>query len=203
MNWNNHSDLAGTHAFLGASNYHWLNYDRNKLEQVYRNNVAAQLGTELHDYAARSIRLRKRLASYDQPLNRYVNDAIGFKMDPEVTLFYSHTCFGTADAISFRDNILRIHDLKTGTTPGNMRQLMIYAALFCLEYRVKPADIQFMLRIYQSKDVVHPEKIMDDLLVEQDGVITYLSPQPQHIQWIMDTIVQFDKWIGQIQKQEA
>lgn len=27
MQWNDHSRLVGQHAFLGASKYHWLNYD--------------------------------------------------------------------------------------------------------------------------------------------------------------------------------
>ena len=35
MNWNRHSDLMGTHAFLSASKYHWLNYDADKLAESY------------------------------------------------------------------------------------------------------------------------------------------------------------------------
>ena len=41
MQWNKHWDLEGQHAFLGASNYHWLNYDQNKLRDVWRNYNAA------------------------------------------------------------------------------------------------------------------------------------------------------------------
>ena len=33
------------------------------------------------------------------------------------------------------NKILRIHDYKSGITPAKMDQLMIYAALFCLEYK--------------------------------------------------------------------
>lgn len=37
--------------------------------------------------------------------------------------------------------MLRIHDLKTGISPVHMDQLLIYAALFCLEYKIKPGSI--------------------------------------------------------------
>lgn len=86
-------------------------------------------------------------------LRAYINDAIGFKMKPELVLFYSKYCFGTADTISFRNKILRIHDFKSGDMPASMDQVMIYAALFCLEYKIDPADIKIELRIYQSGEV--------------------------------------------------
>ena len=47
-----------------------------------------------------------------------------------------------------------VHDLKTGATPASFKQLEIYAALFCLEYRVDPLKIQYELRIYQNDDVL-------------------------------------------------
>ena len=50
------------------------------------------------------------------------------KMTPEQILYYSDNCFGTADAILFRNNFLRIHDLKTGKIPAHMEQLEIYAS---------------------------------------------------------------------------
>ena len=133
MNFNNHSNLEGMHAFLGASKYHWVNYSDEKLVSTYQKHLATLKGTELHDFAARCIKLGQKLPKSKKTLNNYVNDAIGFKMTPEQVLFYSVNCFGTADAISFRNGVLRIHDLKTGVTPAHMEQLMIYAALFCLE----------------------------------------------------------------------
>ena len=71
---------------------------------------------------------------------------------------------GTADAISFRNNFLRIHDLKTGTRPVHIEQLEIYAALFCLEYNVDPRKIDVELRLYQNNDkfILNPEP--DDIL---------------------------------------
>jgi hypothetical protein len=74
-------------------------------------------------------------------------------MDPEIPLKYSEKCFGRADAISFRRNLLRIHDLKTGTTKASEKQLYVYAALFCLEYKHKPKDIKIECRIYQNNQV--------------------------------------------------
>ena len=99
MNFNDHPKLRGQHAFLGASKYHWLNYDPNKIAEAYRNFLAVAMGTRLHEYAAESIDLGQRLPKSHKTLNMYVNDAIGFKLRPEQVLYYSPNCFGTADAI--------------------------------------------------------------------------------------------------------
>ncbi len=180
MIFNKHSEIEGLHAFLGASKYHWLNYDEKKLADVYLNSLAAKEGTELHEFAAFCIRLGQKLPKNKQTLNMYVNDAIGYKMTPEQVLYFSPNCFGTADAISFRDNFLRIHDYKSGTTQAHMEQLYIYAALFCLEYEVDPTKIQMETRIYQSNEIV-----VD-------------NPDPKTIIGIANKIVSFDKVIQKI-----
>ena len=78
---------------------------------------------------------------------------------------------GTADAISFRNNFLRIHDLKTGTRPVHIEQLEIYAALFCLEYRVKPTDIKIELRIYQNDEILVHEPEAEEIIVIMNKII--------------------------------
>lgn len=185
MNFNKHSNLEGRHAFLGASKYHWINYDGDKIAESYNKFLSIQKGTMLHEFAAQCIRLGQKLPRTHKTLNTYVNDAIGYKMTPEQMLFYSDNCFGTADAIAFRNHLLRIHDLKTGTIPAHMEQLEVYAALFCLEYKVKPADIEIELRLYQS----------DDILV--------CNPTAEDIVPIMDKIITFDKIINKIKEQEG
>ena len=184
MNFNRHSNLEGKHAFLGASKYHWINYDEEKLEATYQNFTAAQKGTVYHEFAAQCIRLGEKLKSSRKTLNRYVNDAIGFKMTPEQVLYYSDNCFGTADAIVFRDNMLRIHDLKTGSTPAHFEQLEIYAALFCLEYRKDPSEIEIELRIYQNNEV------------------PIYHPTVDEINYISDKIISFDKIITKMRSEE-
>lgn len=173
MNFVNHSNLQGQHAFLGASKYHWINYDEDKIAESFTGYLAKERGTLLHDFAAQCIKLRQKLPRSQKTLNMYVNDAIGYKMTPEQVLYYSDNCFGTADAISFRNNFLRIHDLKTGAIPAHMEQLMIYTALFCLEYRVKPSDIDIELRIYQSDDVQIHNPCVDEILPIMDKIITF------------------------------
>lgn len=185
MKFNDHKNLGGLHAYIGASKWHWINYDDEKFVTTYKRHLATLKGTELHDFAAKCIELGQKLPRSKKTLNMYVNDAIGFKMQPEQTLFYSENCFGTADAIMFRDNLLRIHDLKTGVTPAHMEQLMIYAALFCLEYRKKPGEIDIELRIYQSDEIV------------------YMEPTAEDIAPIMDKIIQFDKLINNVKEQEG
>ena len=185
MNFNKHLELSGQHAFLGASKYHWLNYDEAKLIETYRKSLAVKRGTELHDFAARCIKLGQKLPKSQKTLNQYVNDAIGFKMTPEQVLYYSDNCFGTADTICFRNDMLRIHDLKTGTTPAHMEQLLIYAALFCLEYRVKPGTIKTELRIYQNSEIF------------------VSNPEADDIAPVIDKIISFDKLINRVKLQEG
>ena len=182
MKFNDHHSLIGCHAFLGASQFHWLNYDDDKLVDRFNTYKAAQRGTELHDFAATAIKLRQRLKGHTSTLALYVNDAIGFHMIPEQVLFYSENCFGTADSICFRDNFLRIHDLKTGETPAHKEQLEMYAALFCLEYNIDPNTIDIELRLYQSDEV---------------GV---WEPERTKILYIMDKIKHFDSKLKELQE---
>lgn len=154
MKFNKHFDLEGQHAFLSASSPYWLNYDLEKLENSFAKYNAIKRGTELHNLAKLCISSRTRLPKVKRALNQYVNDALDLGMIPEQVLYYSQNAFGTADAISFKQDILRIHDLKTGVTPVKLRQLEVYAALFCLEYEVCPKDISMELRIYQSENIV-------------------------------------------------
>lgn len=174
MKLNDHLNYEGRHAFLSPSKYHWINYTDEQLVDRYRGFMAVQRGTKLHEIARMLIEEGIRLPRTSQTLNRYVNDAIGFKMLPERPLVYSQNCFGTADAIKFYENkkLLRIHDLKTGSTPAHMEQLMIYAALFCLEYNINPADISIELRIYQNDDVEICEPTADDIFHIMDRIVT-------------------------------
>lgn len=139
--------------------------------------MAAQKGTELHDFAHEAIRLGIKLPKSSKTLHLYVNDGIHYRMDVEVCLYYSSNCFGHADTLSFRNNFLRIHDLKTGITSTSEHQLEIYAALFCLEYGISPFDIGIELRIYQSNE------------------IRVYTPYPETIYEIMEKIIEFDQQI--------
>ena len=199
MNWNRHSNLEGSHAFLSASKYSWLNKSNDEIIDSYRNSYATVIGTLLHSYAADSIRYREKLRKGDAKgirfdlirrgvpefaidihqvfptLMSYVNDAIGFQMDPEIILYYSDLCFGTADTIQLDGDILRIHDLKTGLTTAKIDQLMIYAGLFYLEYGYKPEKTRTQLRIYQ----------LDEISVHE--------PEPSEIREVMNQIVEKDR----------
>jgi hypothetical protein len=66
-----------------------------------------------------------------------------------------------------------------------MEQLKIYAALFCLEYKIKPSDIDIELRLYQNDEVL------------------YHNPTAEEIVPIMDKIITFDKVIRRIKEQEG
>lgn len=180
MNFNAHYNLEGQHAFLSASKYHWVNYDEEKLAHAYSKFLATQRGTRIHAFACECIELGIKLPKSKKTLNLYVNDAIGYKMTTEQILYYSENCFGTADTITFKKDLLRVHDLKTGVSPTSMRQLEVYAALFCLEYKKSPTDIAIELRLYQHDEVLVHEPPQDD------------------ISYIMDKIIRFDREIEKI-----
>lgn len=184
MIWNNHKELEGKHAFLGASQFRWMTWDDKTLQERFFGQYAQLVGTAIHELACDCIRSRTKLNRTDRhvidmcmyknyipkyaydadyllnTLVDYVADAIGFRMEAEVILFYSNNSFGTTDAISYNETekILRIHDLKTGEGPTHMEQLFVYSALFCLEYKIQPTSLaKIYLRIYQSGQAAEVE----------------------------------------------
>lgn len=188
MIFNRHLNLNGLHAPFSPSSSAWLRYDDDKALEVYTNKKAAEVGTRLHNWAKDTIDLGIKQPRSKKTIYAYVNDAIGFKMDTEVVLFYSERFFGTADAISFRNGVLRIHDLKTGKSgkiEDHMEQLEIYAALFCLEYKVKPGEIEIELRVYKNNEVLYHNPTAEDILP------------------IMDKIVHLNKLLEKIEYEEA
>lgn len=212
MRFNDHSLLAGKHALLSASKYHWIRYAPEDIAEAYKNGFGQEIGTSLHSLARNMIRHRVKMTRNDKrmimlhllsdgiPRNvfdvdmyfpnlmAYINDAIGFGMVPETILYYSENCFGTADAINplqsiLKNRFLRIHDLKTGRTPAHMEQLQIYAALFCLEYKCSPLEMETELRIYQGDEPA------------------VLLPDPHDILEISDKIIAGDKVLKDMKAQ--
>lgn len=218
MEFYRHPELEGKHAILSASSWRWLKDDEEGLIKRLCSQHSTDIGTILHEVAYKYITYRIKLNKYDKKnvmlelltngipgfiidsldfdamfdnLMNYVNDAIGFKMKPEVVLRYSNNFFGTADAISYSEEkrILRIHDFKSGTTPAHIEQLLIYAALFCLEYRIKPNEIERIeLRIYQRNKDNIPE-------------ILFHNPEADEIVSVIDTIVALDKYINKLSEE--
>lgn len=185
MDFIKHYDLAGKHATLSPSQYHWIRYSDEKLRERIFTMEASKRGTDLHALASECIRLGVKLPNNKKTLNAYVNDAISYRMKPEQVLYATPHCFGTADAVGFdtRQNMLRIFDLKTGETVAKVDQLEVYAAIFCLEYGFKPFAINYDLRIYQLDEVA-----MFDV-------------DPDSIAHIIDRIITFSKAIDKIREE--
>ena len=203
MNFNDHSNLRGKHAPFSPSSYYWLQDTEEEAIKRYCSAYASAVGTVLHELAKRYIDFGYKMTRFDKKqvplallvagipqivvdrlpiddifenLMNYVNDAVTFNMKAEVTLYYSDIVFGTTDAIVYDEgkHLLRIHDLKTGTSPAKIDQLMIYAALFCLEYskqlRFRPEDIHVELRIYQGGEIAYCEPESDDLIMVMEQI---------------------------------
>ena len=163
-----------------------------------RKDKATDIGTIIHAEAAWNIerRLRiknKSIAFYDiqkalmkadipeaiinpaefaETYMAYVNDGVGYNMYTEVQVGTGDAAFGSIDAMSFdyKTKFLRIHDLKTGTTPTKIEQLIAYAAYICLEYKFKPGEIKSELRIYQSGEIISYEPTASDLLTYMERI---------------------------------
>lgn len=202
MQFNQHRHLEGKHAILSASSWRWLNDDTDELIARLRGKYAQSIGTILHNVAYKHIKYRIKLYKYDKKnvmlelltngipvvvvesldfdamfdnLMVYVNDCIGFRMEPEVVLCYSENFFGTTDAITYskQDHFLRIHDYKSGVTEAHVNQLMIYSALFCLEYRIKMEGLQTELRIYQNNETGIWNPTVDEIVPVMDKIVTF------------------------------
>ena len=93
MKFNKHYDLEGLHAPFSPSKSSWLRYDDEKALEVYSNKKAAEVGTRLHAWAKETIDLGIKQPKSKKTIYAYVNDAIGFKMDTEVVLYYSDYFF--------------------------------------------------------------------------------------------------------------
>ena len=194
MEFYKHYNLEGLHAPFPASQSAWIRYDDEKAKEAYARKKSAELGSRLHALAKETIDLGIKQPKSNKTLYAYVNDAIGFKMSTEVVLYYTDRFFGTADAISFRRNpktgrdILRIHDLKTGVVGDpdkHFEQLKVYAALFCLEYKQKPHEIDISLGVYKKDEVA------------------FCEPDPEENLFIMDRIIHLDKLLVKIDNEEV
>jgi hypothetical protein len=142
--------------------------------------MTAALGTRLHAWAAETIKLGLHQPDNSKTINLYVNDCIGYRMWIEQALAYSDNAFGTTDAIWYGPNpdaesiykfLLRIFDLKNGESRSSKSQLECYAALFCLEYKVNPMDIEYDLRIYQNDAIQAFETDPNDIAYIMDRYI--------------------------------
>lgn len=208
MIWKDYSRLKDAHAFCGASNYRWRNYDAEKLIQSKINSYAKEIGTLLHKRAEHYILKPKKMIKsskisiYDYltidndipesaididrlfpNLMNYVNETISFGMDPEITLYFSDELFGKADAISWEDGVLRISDLKTGDTPASFMQLENYATFFCLDYKIKPSQIKKLeFRIYQNNEVL------------------FADPDPHILNPIIEQAIEFNKILSDFKR---
>lgn len=184
MQFNEHSRIKGRHAFLSPSQYSWTNYDTDKLRTRYRTVRAAAEGSEWHAYAAEAIELREWQADEVSTVGLYINECIRFNMQPEVVLYWTDNCFGTADAIGLKDRLLQIFDLKTGVSRTSPKQLEVYAAIFCMEYGVDPYDLEYDLRIFQH------------------GEARCYTADPEYIDYIINQIIVFDEEINRIREEE-
>lgn len=180
----NHPEVKeGMHAIISPSR-HILkpDYTKEQFENYIRSSYATTIGTSIHELCSQLIDEGIRLdtenetrkfiehklhqdhiprnlvdaTNYIPTVMLYVNDAIGYGLTTEQVLKYSDFAFGTADAIRYNPNTskLRIHDLKTGKIQASLDQLVSYAALFFLEYHVKPQDVETTICIYQNGDIL-------------------------------------------------
>lgn len=195
----NHPEIPeGSHALISPSR-HILkqNYTREQFDNYISSCYSTRIGTSIHELAAKLIDAKLKVnkseaakmitlkliddgiprrvfnaENYVDTFVPYVKDAIGYDMTAEQILKYSRYAFGTADAIRYNESkkYLRIHDLKTGKMPASLDQLVAYAALFFLEYKLKPGEVTTEIRIYQNGEIVTGLPTAPDILPIMDQI---------------------------------
>lgn len=189
----------GSHALISPSR-HILkpNYSTAQFENYISSTYATRIGTSIHELAAQLIsaqikvnkteahkmitlklindKIPRRVfdaSNYVDTFVPYVKDAIGFEMQPEKILKYSRWAYGTTDAIRYNESkhYLRVHDLKTGKIPATLDQLVAYAALFFLEYKIKPGEVTTEIRIYQNGEIISGFPTTTDILPVMDQIV--------------------------------
>lgn len=176
------------HAMFSPSDKAWLKYDRNKILSRIEQFRAVQRGTELHELAKKAIDLGVKLDPSNGCLSQYVSDCIELGMNTEILVSYSPDIQGTADAILFNPESgwLYVFDLKTGERKADITQCIIYAAIWCLQFRVEPLTIKFDLRIYSGR---YPVRLAsDDELPDQEPVNLTIENACQQIRYIQSII---------------
>lgn len=197
----NHPEIAeGAHALISPSR-HILKptYTKEQFDNYIASSYSTRIGTSIHELAAKlitaKIKVNKSEAvkmimlkliddgiprkvfdaeNYVDTFVPYVKDAIGYDMVSEKVLKYSRYAFGTTDAIRYNESkhYLRIHDLKTGKIPASLDQLVAYAALFFLEYKLKPGEITTEIRIYQNGEIITGLPTASDIVPVMDQIKT-------------------------------
>ena len=201
MNFNQHSDKIGKHAFLSPSQNYWINYDPDQLRTRYVNSWSSTIGTALHDIARRAIKHRIRLGKADKkmillelidnyhiPRNiiasldnfdsmivnlvNYIRDCIGYGMTSEQILYYSDYCFGTADAISFDEDGKFLRIHDLKTGLGPTHM----------------EQLETYAALFCLEYVKKPNDIQMELRIYQTEEVKILQPEPKDISDIMKEI---------------
>ena len=82
-------------------------------------------------------------------------------------------------------DIMKFSYLRRIIPEKHFEQLKVYAALFCLEYKQKPAMIDIELRVYKKDEVA------------------ICNPDSDEIVHIMNHIVHLDKLLAKIDNEEV
>lgn len=188
---NEHPEISDLHAPFSPSQNYWLNYDRKKLLEFWKNRKAQQIGTDVHSFAAEQLRQEYYFRENNLPYSNrhshrdifslFLNHSMDNWMQPEVAVKYSDICWGHADSLAFnlKKRTLYINDLKTGKHPAPMDQLEIYAAIFYAEYKpilqfqhgIDLNDCRTELRIFQNNEVILEEPPIEYIINEMLGKI--------------------------------
>ena len=182
MSWGRYSKLKGQHALLSPSNYHWINYDKEKLLKVLYNQKMKERGTKLHEFASEAINLKRYQAGNDN-VSQFVNDCIDMKMHSEEVVYATEYAFGTADAINEVNDVIYIFDLKTGEHKAKFTQLYLYAAFYCIMNDINPISKKYVFRIYQYEEYEQLEgdplevKRLMELTIEDSDVVKAIEEE--------------------------
>lgn len=217
MQWNDHSNLEGKHAVLAPSNYHWLNYDDEKLCTTWKNLRAKERGTQLHKWAEdliSSFNLTKRLYLIKTKGKRRLN------IDIDAVRAYGEECQivreskaketvfrFVADAMAF-DMVPEQPLMFSWNCYGHADAISFDGRILRIHDLKTGETVAHMeqLQIYAALFCLEyhqdPNAIDIELRIYQSNNIVVMKADPQDIMDIMNNIVHKDSLIEGLKREE-
>ena len=214
------------HALFPASRPSWLNYTDEQYIESLKNKNRAQLGTEIHEWAAIQIVLGQTVSGVrdaaksikTEMYRKYYDDRYGLSDFGDELLndmkYIPKEVFHTVkayvnDAIPFfmsPETRLGYSDGFFGTCDAvafDDRKSIL--RIFDLKTGARPAKIEQLFTYsayYCLENHVDPFDISIDLRIYQNGEVLMDEPDPKAIRDIMDTIIHFDSLYSKFNKGE-
>jgi len=216
------SAYRGEHATFSPSTVSWIHYSDEQFMDALKNKYRAQIGTEIHEYAAIQITLGQKCSSVREMakgiktfiFRKYYTDKYGLSELGRTLLqnmkYIPNEVYGTLKAY-INDSIayFMVPEECEGVTDyskdffGTCDALYFESKsktlrIFDLKTGSRPAKIEQVFiyaALYCLRNKVDPYDISFDLRVYQNEEVIIADQNPDLVRQFMDTIIRFDAMV--------